>query len=616
MNRILLINMPFAAIESPSLALGLFKTRFINERIPCNVYYLNILFAEMIGWENYNFITHSPAIFAGEQLFAHILFSDQIPDDSKYYTDIVIPAKLPLEVPYRLQQIKTKVIPFLHYCLESVPWHYYDIIGFSSLFEQNLPSLALAYQVKQRYPNKIIVFGGANCEEIMGLTLHKCFPFVDYVCSGEGDSTFPDLVNRLNFSHPVNDLPGIVYRYKGESVYTGRAPMIQDLDTLPIPNYDEYFQQLRSNAQAHCINPILLFETSRGCWWGEKLQCTFCGLNGENLRFRSKSTQRIISEILYLVQHYNIRSLRAVDNVLNPRYFNDVLPEIARMRLNTQIIFETRVNIQKHQVKVLAKAGIRIIQAGIENLSTNILKLMRKGTSALKNIQLLKWCKQYQVQADWNMIFGFPGETQEDYKRCLELANILTHLYPPSGFGPIRMDRFSPNFNNAKELGFINLRPLKNYKYLYPFDADTLFDLAYYFDFDYRAKINGGGYITPLTEAIWRWKSRQDQLYAQSVNGMLVIYDSRPVAASTQIVLTDNRANVYEYCDKIRSLKQIEQWLKVICRINLSTDQIKMILDEFVEKKLMVKEKNLYLSLAILINTPELGERVKTSISL
>ena len=73
MKRVLLINMPFAEVAYPSIALGLFKARFRDEGIPCDVQYLNILFAEMVGWENYFLLASLTSPYAGEQLFAHAL---------------------------------------------------------------------------------------------------------------------------------------------------------------------------------------------------------------------------------------------------------------------------------------------------------------------------------------------------------------------------------------------------------------------------------------------------------------------------------------------------------------------------------------------------------------
>jgi len=603
MNRVLLINMPFAAVESPSLALGLLKSKLVSEGIPCDVEYLNIRFAEMIGMENYNFIVMAPAYFAGERVFAHALFGNNIPDDSQYYA--FIKNTSPPDTPQRLHRIKSQVMPFLDHCLRDIPWHRYEIIGFSSLFEQNLAALALANMVKRYYPEKIIVFGGPNWEGIMGKTLHRCFPFVDFVCSGEADRTFPELIKRLTYRHPVEDLAGIVYRGNGRSVYTGSAPFLMDLDSLPLPDYDDYFRTLRSGSLSW-VPPYLLFETSRGCWWGEKSQCMFCGLNGEEIKFRSKSAPRIIDEILYLIGRYNVGHLRAVDNALSLHHFKDLLPELARMKLKARFTFEIRANIKKHQVKMLADAGISIVQAGVENLSTHILKLMRKGTTSLMNIQVLKWSKQYGVYADWNIIFGFPGEKSGDYGRCLELANILTHLSPPTGFSQIRMDRFSPNYNRAGELGFANLRPMVSYRYIYPFDTATLMDLVYYFDFDYREKIDDGGFYRPLEQAVWRWKGKQDQLYVRKEVDGVFIYDTRPAATCGKIALSGVPLDIYEYCDKIRSLKQIRSWLRESGKGDLDTGLVKTILDEFIGRHLMVTEDDRYLSLAVITYRPEI----------
>lgn len=608
MKRVLLINMPFAEPRYPSLALGLFTGLLAKQGIPCDVEYLNILFTEMVGWEDYKFIGEKSGLFAGEQMFASFLFGNYIPDDSCYYRDIVA-TMLPGEIG-RLARMKTMVEPFLRVCLESIPWHNYDIIGFTSLFEQHLPALTLAYRVKTIFPNKIIVFGGANCEEKMGITLHRCFPFVDFVCSGEADHTFPELVKRLSDGHPVHDLAGLVYRgSSGQSVYTGPSLKISNLDELAIPDFDSYYRRFYSSYLSRFLDINLLMETSRGCWWREKVGCTFCGLNGENEAFRSKSDARILQEIHYLVERYDTRFIRIVDNVINPRYFESLLPQLAELNLNVYLFFELRPNVEKADIKKLIDAKVSNIQAGLENLSTHILKLMRKGSTALRNVQLLKWCKQYGIFADWNIIFGFPGEEAVDYARNLELASVITHLNPPSGYGPLRMDRFSYNFNRAPEVGFINLRPMHIYKYLYPFSDEVLFDLVYYFSFDYRREIDSGGYIPPLTALVNRWKNKQDQLYSSEQDDSVFIYDTRPVAIQQTTILQGVHRYIYEYCDKSRTIEHIRQWLNQEHGIELDEKQVKMILDEFIARKLMIIEGEWYLSLAIMTYIAEFEEK-------
>ncbi len=600
MYRVLLVNMPFAAVEFPSLALGLLKGSLKRKGIPCDAAYLNIPFAEMIGMEDYNYIVMGPGFFAGERVFAHTLYGNMLPDDNQYYNykgNVANPTTR-----QRIQRIESNIPRFLDYCMQNIPWDQYDIIGFSSLFEQNLASLSLAYLVKQRWPNKIIVFGGPNWEGQMGITLHIWFPFVDFVCPGEADFSFPELIKRLYWGHPIKDLGGIVFREQGQSISTGRPQRIENLDELAYPDFEDYFQARERCSFGAMLPPYLLFETARGCWWGQRGQCMFCGLNGENTVFRSKSAQRILDEIDYLVEHYDIRCLRAADNVLDLRYFKegDLLPELARRKSDLRFIFEIRANMKKHQVKMLSEAGITAVQAGIENLCNHILQLMNKGTDTLTNVQLLKWCKQYHVKADWNIIFGFPGEKPTDYGRLLELIKVLSHLHPPTGFSPIRMDRFSPNFNRADELGFCNLRAMSGYQYIYPFDAQTLYDMAYYFDFEYREKIDDGGYYSALLENVMHWKCSQDQLYAYKEEDKVIIYDTRPVATAVKMVLTGVPKIIYEYCDTARSLEQIETQAKKLSKEKIDAAQVQEILDNLTARHLMIRENDRYLSLAVL----------------
>src|SRR5947209_8942921 len=131
------------------------------------------------------------------------------------------------------------VEPFLDYCLRSVDWDRYAVIGFTSTFEQNLPSLSLARRIKQRYPNKIIMMGGGNCAGPMGTQLHESFPFLDYVFTGEADISFRQLVQRLYANQPErDDIKGYVRREGSRSIDTGQGKLIENLDALPYPNFD------------------------------------------------------------------------------------------------------------------------------------------------------------------------------------------------------------------------------------------------------------------------------------------------------------------------------------------------------------------------------------------
>src|SRR6185369_12967695 len=116
---------------------------------------------------------------------------------------------------------------------------------------------------------------------------------------------------------------------------------------------------------------------------GEKHLCTFCGLNGTGLGFRRKSHQRVLEEIVGLGRTYRSVQLTATDNILDHRYFDNVIPQLGKMRAegdyDVSIFFEVKSNLKKEQVRALAAAGVRYVQPGIESFSDHILELMDKG---------------------------------------------------------------------------------------------------------------------------------------------------------------------------------------------------------------------------------------------
>jgi len=281
----------------------------------------------------------------------------------------------------------------------------------------------------------------------MGLQLHRSFPFVDFVCSGEADLSFPRLIQALIQGGDVAEISGVSFRRDGQSRCKTLTPeRVRDLDTLPYPNYDDYFEQ-RMELWPTTTRPAgVLMESSRGCWWGEKHHCIFCGLNGMSMAFRSKTAQRVLDEIVALNERYQPSFIAMVDNILDMHYFRDLLPQLKNLEPDLQLFYETKANLTKDQVRMLRDAHVRTIQPGIESLSTDILRIMRKGTTAIQNIQILKWCKEFCVEAQWNLLYGFPGENPADYKKTVDIISWISHLKPPANIAVIRLDRFSPNF--------------------------------------------------------------------------------------------------------------------------------------------------------------------------
>lgn len=557
--RVLLLSMPFAALERPSLGLSLLKARLREDGFRCDVRYLAFSFAEFLGLEEYLWL-HGElpyTAFAGDWAFTAALYGSSPERDAAYVQDILRDTWwLDDSSIARILRARAYCEPFLDHCLRSIPWEAYDVVGFTSTFEQNLASLALARRVKDARPELTIAFGGANWEGEMGEELHAQFPFVDLVCSGEADESFPEALRALAAGRLPRQTRGVVYRERGRSMATGPAPLVRNLDALPFPDYDDYLAALEASPAAAAITPVLLLETSRGCWWGAKHHCTFCGLNGGAMAFRSKSGERALAEIHSLRDRYGIRTVSVVDNILDMRYFKTLLPLLSDEPLDLELFYEVKANLTFEQVRQLAAAGVTRIQPGIESFSDHVLALMRKGTTGLQNIQLLKWCLEVGVKPEWNLLYGFPGETRGDYERMLPLFDTIDFLDPPSAYGPVRLDRFSPYHTDPAGFGMERLTPLRPYRHLYPFAGERLRRIAYYFDFEYADRRRPLEYAGAVIERVQRWMDggrsggiwilRRDQR-------MVLVRDRRGVPRET-LALEGWQAAAYSACDAARSL--------------------------------------------------------------
>jgi len=615
-----LINMPFGHLLMPSLGLSLLKAGLNREGISAKIFYFSISFAELVGERLYTCVSHEshPQDLVGEWIFSKSLFGRQPESQITGFVEEILRGKLPNPsvtnnylFPFTEAQIdqilkaRENASGFLDRCLDEVVEYRPRIVGFTSVFQQHVASLSLAKRLREMDPNLVILFGGANCEGVMGEETVKCFPFVDAVVSGEADIVISELVNRVLDRRPIEALQGVVTRPDSTMPVLGRrslnTPVIHDLDSLPTPDYEDYFSRLKASPLDLLNRVHLPFETSRGCWWGEKQHCTFCGLNGETMVYRSKSAGRALSELSYLTEKYPGLPVRVVDNILEMSYFKDFIPRLADSPPGTQIFYEVKANLKKDQLRQLKAAGISSIQPGIESLSTKVLKIMCKGVRGLQNIQLLKWCKELGLFPEWNFLWGFPGEPPEEYARMAELVPSLSHLQPPVVGIKIRLDRFSPNFFKADEIGLNNVAPYPAYAYVYPLPPAALKNLAYYFTFEYATPQNVPKYVGELSYEIERWQHEYDtsRLFYIESGERLLIWDTRRIARSPLIVLTGLAKLIYLACDKIMTLRKIIE----TCCSGTSSDRDQQIvtdvLKDLQDKALLIEEDGSYLALAI-----------------
>lgn len=379
--------------------------------------------------------------------------------------------------------------------------------------------------------------------------------------------------------------------------------MVRDMDALPYPDFDDYFDRLNASPLKDEIHSTLFFETSRGCWWGQKHHCKFCGLNGSTLAFRSKSPQRAVDELRYLVERHGVSKACSSDNILDYRYFDTFLPMLKEAEIGLAFVFEMKTNMTRRQVEILMEAGMGAAQLGIETFITSVLKLIGKGANAVQNLQTLKWFSEHDIEVKWNVLYGFPGENPEDYATLAELIPSIVHLAPPLAVGRVRLDRFSPYFEDPDAHGMADPRPNKAFPYVYPFPDDVLRRLAYYYEYDYADGRNPLDYAAPALGQIETWQELSRTVTLRQwdrPDGVLILTDTRPGASEFQRRLTSLDRELYLYCDSGRSLGRILEHAATRSDGGVVDETaVKRTLDQWVRERIMACLDDRYLSLAL-----------------
>lgn len=601
--RVLLLSMPFGALDRPSIGLGTLKAGLAADGIACDVAYPALTFAAFTGVRDYQWVAGDlpHTAFAGEWLFTEQLYGRRPDQDARYEAEVLHSTwQLDAAAVRRLRRIRAWCRPLLDHCMAGYDWDKYDVVGFTSTFEQNIASLALARRLKQAHPRLVTAFGGANWEGEMGLELARRFPFVDLVCSGEADVSFRSALRALaGGPSALGAVPGIVFRdADGVPRATAAGEPVTDLDSVPPPDYDDYFGALAASPVLAGVIPRLLIETSRGCWWGARHHCTFCGLNGLSMGYRAKSPDRVLDELDSLVDRYRVPFVSAVDNIMDMAAFRSFLPRLAARDggPSLSLFYETKANLRHTQIRLLRAAGVDHIQPGLESLSGHVLRLMRKGTTVLQNVQLLKWCRELDVVPEWNLLYGFPGETPADYAEMLAVVDAIDFLQPPSGVGPVRLDRFSPYHRDPAAFGLVGVRPMAVYRYLYPFPEDVLTRIAYYFDYDHADGRVPLRYAGPLVERVQRWSARgagPGVWQTPTPGDTLSIVDQRYGAGWR---LSGWRAAVYAACDEIRGIAHLEELAR---HGGGSPADLAAFLDWLRQRRLLLSEEDRHLALAV-----------------
>ena len=234
-------------------------------------------------------------------------------------------------------ELRSEVIPAWvdRYVGELLSWQP-TMVGFTCMFDQTIASVAIAKRFRDLSANEkpLIVLGGYAVRMPTGRAVLETFPWIDAVCLGEGEPAIVGLaITSVERDHDLSAVRNLIWRARDGSLQdTGQAPLVR-MDDVPDRSFDDFYSDMKLMSDRTQVTvPIdrLPVENSRGCWWGTRHHCVFCGIEDTDLGYRSRSAERVLQSLDHLSERYHTSGFRFADYILPAEYYRTLLPELAR----------------------------------------------------------------------------------------------------------------------------------------------------------------------------------------------------------------------------------------------------------------------------------------------
>jgi ribosomal peptide maturation radical SAM protein 1 len=614
--NVVLVSMPWTTLHQPSLGLAILAAQLREHGIRCRVFHANLLLLKHLSHETYNAIAHCDVLneflFTGpldqmdeaqlQQLHLRcqrLCAADRHPigyDDPEQFAELAL-------------VLRNRVIPeFLAECADRVLAMEPTLVGASCLFDQTIASVALARLLKDVRPELPVVLGGYAVQHENGTEILKAFPEIDAIARGDGEETILALARASVSGSGFRAIPGVSVRDAPERT---AAAQRFDLRQALAPDFDDWFADQR-HVEGECgiatFTEALPIENSRGCWWGQHSHCTFCGIDEDTLKYRSKTPEQVVAEIERLRSKHGADFVfRFSDYILPYNAHKDLFPALAALDPSARFECEIKANQTRERVRAIATAGFQGVQPGIESFSTPILKMMHKGVKAIQNVQLLKWGYIDGIVINYNILFGFPGENPEHYRHALSNMPRLYHLNPPFSRTEVALTRFAPLYEDPSAFGIDGKSRYIEYNELLfsgEFMQRKQFNLdkyCYYFERNYQHSPEMIEIHNQICLQVDHWKAQHVQklvaLGYVRMGDRYQFFDSR-FEANEVFELTGAAGRLYSLCDE-KAVGEEESARRLREAGEFSLEEIQSAFATLEERRLVWRSDDMVFGLAV-----------------
>ena len=273
-------------------------------------------------------------------------------------------------------------------------------------------ALGLAEQVKQAVSDCTVVLAGTHATFEPELVRHGC---VDAVCVGEAEHAIAEMGTCIDAGESFDEVPNLCLCREGKLVTNPVAPLLQDLNELPLPDRNLYYRyEFLSRLSWK------KFSTGRGCIHN----CAFCwnprvrDMYTDSGPFtRRKSPERAVEEVQEVLKDHPIKTVHFSDDLftVQPSWLETFAP-LYREKVGIPFTCNSSVElVSPRSMDAIAAAGCHGVAIGIETGNERLRTRILKKTVTNDDIRKAAACIKTRGMEliTFNMLAS-PGETLED----------------------------------------------------------------------------------------------------------------------------------------------------------------------------------------------------------
>ncbi|MDC0059782.1 B12-binding domain-containing radical SAM protein [Pelagibacteraceae bacterium] len=317
---------------------------------------------------------------------------------------------------------------------------------------QKMKSLSKAINNSKNRPFYVMGGYGPTPEPEFFIKKSGC----DVVCMGEGEITISKLMKAFENKTSLRNVPGVAWIENGKLQKTPRAPLIQDLDSLPLPPYGlfpmHYYRMLRF-PKVKSTDFVFPLMSARGC----SFKCTFCYRMDPGYRMRSP--EPLLDEIEMLHKDYGITFITFQDDLLmsSVEHTELVCQEFLRRDLPVRWACNGRLNYCSEELLQLMKdSGCEFINYGIESMDQKVLNNMKKGLRPEMIVRGIEDTLKVGISPGLNFIFGNKGDNKKTIKSTVDFLLKYDDFAQKRTIRPVTPYPGSPLYYDAIEMGLLD----------------------------------------------------------------------------------------------------------------------------------------------------------------